>query len=130
MTPSDDLHFQRAVARIWRITAVLSLAGTLLFLLWRGWAWAAGFVLGCAISALNFRWLKQVATALGGPAAKPRMAVLLGLRYLLLGAGAYVILKYSGISLAAMFWGLFAAVAAVMIEILIELAYGSGTLDH
>jgi hypothetical protein len=49
--------------------------------------------------------------------------VLLGLRYVLLGAGAYVILKYTAISLPAALAGLFVPVAAVLIEILIELAY-------
>jgi len=130
MTPSDERHLEVAVARIWKITFALSIAGILAFLAWRGWTWAAGFLLGAGLSALNFRWLKRLAAALGSEVAKPRMAVLLGLRYLLLGGGAYVILKYSRISVAAMFWGLFVSVAAVILEILIELAYGSGTLDH
>jgi hypothetical protein len=130
MTPSDEAHLERAVGRIWRITGVLSAAGALAFLGYRGWRWAEGFALGAGLSVLNFRWLKQVAMGLGSTAAKPRMAVLLGLRYLLLGGGAYVILKYSAISVAAMFWGLFVCVAAVILEILIELAYGIRTLDH
>ena len=130
MTPSDERHLAGAVARIWKISYALSIAGVLAFLAWRGWTWGAGFLLGAALSALNFRWLKQVAIAVGSAAAKPRVAVLLGLRYLLLGAGAYVILKYSRISVAAMFWGLFVSIAAVILEILIELAYGSRTLDH
>jgi hypothetical protein len=80
-------------------------------------------VLGAIISALNFRWLKQVAMMLGSGRARPRAAVALGLRYLLLAGAAYVILKYSVISLPATLSGLFVAVAAVIFEILFQLAY-------
>jgi hypothetical protein len=128
---SDERHLARAVERIWKGIAILGAGGTLAFFAWRGWKWAAGFALGSAVSALNFLWLKQVATSLGDAHAKPRMAVLLGLRYLLLGGCSYVILKYSEISLPALFWGLFVAVAAVILEIAFELMYArNGTVDH
>jgi hypothetical protein len=59
------------------------------------------------------------------------MAVILGLRYVILGGIAYGILKYSAVSLPAMFWGLFVTVAAVILEILFELVYArNGTVDH
>jgi len=127
---SDEQHLARAVERIWKITFAIGAGGALALFAWRGWTWGAGFALGSAISALYFRWLKQVAMALGSAAAKPRMAVLLGLRYLLLGGAAYVILKYTAISLPAMFWGLFVAVAAVILQILFELVYGNRTVNH
>ena len=133
---SDEqrLHHERwleaAVARIWKLIAVLTTLGAVL-LLFRGWTWSAGWLLGSAASALNFRWLKQLADALGGPAAKPRKAVFLGLRYAFLGGGAYVILKYSAISLPAALSGLFVSIAAVVLEIIFELAYArNGTLHH
>jgi hypothetical protein len=128
---SDEHHLARAVERIWKITFTLGATGSAGLLLWRGWTWGAGFALGAAISALNFHWLKRVAATLGSTQAKPRVAVVLGLRYVILGGLAYVILKYSEISLHAMFWGLFVAVAAVVLEILFELVYArNGTLDH
>ena len=46
-----------------------------------------------------------------------------GLRYFLLGLGAYAIVKFSEISLTAALVGLFAPAAAVILEILIELIY-------
>ena len=46
-----------------------------------------------------------------------------GLRYALLGGGAYVILHYSPVSVTAALLGLFVAVAAVIVEICFELAY-------
>jgi hypothetical protein len=127
---SDERHLAEAVGRIWKMTLAFGFAGALTFWIWRGWTWSAGFVLGAAISALNFRWLKRVAMLLGSSEAKPKMAVILGLRYVILGAIAYVILKYSAISISAMFWGLFVSVAAVVGEILFELIYGTRTVGH
>ena len=120
-----------AVARIWKIIWAMAAFGAIALMLWRGWTWSAGWLLGSAVSALNFRWLKQLADSLGGAAAKPRKAVFLGLRYAFLGGGAYVILKYSAISLPAALSGLFVSVAAVILEILFELAYArNGTVHH
>jgi hypothetical protein len=128
---SDEQHLARAVERIWKTTFALSAAGIIGLFAWRGWTWGLGFALGSAVSALNFRWIKQLVMVLGRNDARPRMAVLLGLRYLLLGGCSYVILKYSEISLPALFWGLFVAVAAVILEILFELVYAqNGTVDH
>jgi len=128
---SDVLWMDRAVARIWKLIWAIGAGGAIALLAWRGWSWSAGWTIGTAASALNFRWLKQLTESLGGGAAKPRRAVFLGLRYVLLGVGAYVILKYSAISRPAALSGLFVSVAAVIIEILIELAYArNGTVGH
>ena len=127
----DELWMDRAVARIWKLMWAIAAGGAILFLLWRGWTWAVGWILGTVASAFNFRWLKQLTEAIGGEAAKPRKAVFLGMRYVILGACAYVILKYSAISLPAALSGLFVSVAAVIVEILLELAYArNGTMDH
>ena len=123
MAETDERFLQDAVDRIWKAMFAVAVAGALAAFVWRGWTWSAGFVLGAVISALNFRWLKQVAMMLGSGRARPRAAVALGLRYLLLAGVAYVILKYSVISLPATLSGLFVAVAAVIFEILFELAY-------
>jgi hypothetical protein len=144
--PEDDSYYQppsaaetlqyenwmsAAVARIWKIVWVMGAAGAIALMVWRGWTWSGGWLLGTAVSALNFRWLKQLADSIGGAAAKPRKAVFLGLRYVFLGGGAYVILKYSAISLPAALSGLFVSVAAVILEILFELAYArNGTVHH
>ena len=127
----DQLWMERAVARIWKLIWAIGAAGAVALVAWRGWWWGAGWVIGTAVSALNFRWLKQLVEAIGAEAAKPRKAVFLGIRYLLLGGGAYVILKFSAISLPAALSGLFVSVAAVIVEILLELAYArNGTVDH
>jgi hypothetical protein len=123
----DSLFFGRALRRLHWMIAVLSFSGASSAAVYGGWPWAAGFVLGAAASYLNFRWLTQLVNALGQAAQskppKKRVAVLLGLRYLLLGAAGYVILNFSALSLAAALFGLFVPVAAVILEILFELAY-------
>jgi|ERR1039458_2748129 hypothetical protein len=120
-----------AVARIGKLMWAMAAGGALGLGAWRGWTWSAGWLLGSAISALNFRWLRQLTEGIGSPTAKPRKAVFLGLRWILMGGGLYVILEYSVISLRAALAGLFVSVAAVIFEILFELMYArNGTVDH
>ena len=121
------MDLDRAVGRIFRLTlAVIALGATVYFLL-DGWRGGLGFLLGGMASYVNFRWLKRTVYALGeaagGKPPRARVAVLLGLRYLLLGGAAYAILRFSEISLTAAMVGLFAPAAAVILEILIELIY-------
>jgi hypothetical protein len=116
-----------AVWRISRISLALTGSGAAIYFAMAGWRGGCGFLLGAVVSYLNFRWLKRTVNALGETAGgkPPRawVAVVLGLRYLLLGLGAYAILKYSEISLTAALVGLFVSTAAVLLEILIELIY-------
>jgi hypothetical protein len=126
MDPEQTL-FETALRRIARGTVALAAAGCLVCLILRGWRWALAYLLGAAASYLNFRWLKRVVDALGGALAarpSPKFAILIGLRYLLLGAGAYAIVNFTSLSLPAALIGLFVPVAAVIQEIIFELIYG------
>jgi hypothetical protein len=124
MTNPDEQFYERAMERIRRATFALAVGGTLAALIWRGWAWGAGFAVGAAISWLNFRWLNHAVDALGGKRRlRARMAVLAGLRYLILGGMAYVILMFSKASVLAGLAGLFVSTAAVILEMLYQLAY-------
>ena len=124
MTSLDAAFSDRALARIWKAMFAISAAGAAAAYACRGWTWGIGFALGAAASVINFRWMKQFVDALGCDApTRARIAVLAGLRYLLLGGGAYVILEYSSISLSGALLGLFVPVAAVIVEIVIELTY-------
>src|SRR3989442_13923309 len=117
MTASpDDRRFARAIERMGKAMVALTVAGAIVLLAWRGWRWSLGWLLGCAASGLNFHWLRRVTEALGSRRAGQRKAVLFGLRYLLLGGGAYVILKYTAISLPAALAGLFVPAAAAIFE--------------
>ena len=121
------MDLDRAVGRIFRLTLALTAIGAAVYFVIGGWRGGCGFLLGGLISYLNFRWVKRTVYALGettgGKPPRSSLAVFLGLRYLLLGLCAYVILKFSEISLKAALVGLFAPTVAVILEILIELIY-------
>jgi hypothetical protein len=123
---------RRALVRIGKLMWVIAAGGAIGLTVWRGWTWSAGWLIGSALSALNFRWMKQMADGLGREGAKPSKAVFLGMRYLLLGGGLYVILKFTSISVPAALAGLFLLVAAVLLEILFELVMyaRNGIVDH
>jgi len=121
---NEDQVFDRALDRIGKAMFAISAAGTIAAAAWRGWTWGAGFALGAIASWINFRWLKQIVDALSNKRpTRKRVAVLAGLRYLLLAGGAYVIIHYSRISLLAALAGLFVAAGAVIVEIVIQLVY-------
>jgi len=121
------MNLDRAAGRILRLTLALIVLGAAVYFVKAGWRGGCGFLIGGLISYLNFRWIKRTVYALGeaagGKPPRTSVAVFLGLRYLLMGVGAYVILKFSEISLIAALVGLFVPTAAVILEILIELIY-------
>ena len=125
MEPADSAFFERAYQRLFRMMAALPILGTPVALYRGSWRAGLGFLIGAAFSVANFRWLKQLADALGrkGPPRKMWHAVLFGGRYFLFGAACYVIVKVFGISLLAVLLGLFVAAAAVILEIIYELLY-------
>jgi len=123
VTIPDD-WFEHTVTRLVRLMTVIAAVGTAVFFLWRGWKWGTGFAVGAAVSFLNFYWLKRLTGSLGSSRVRRRSAVFLVSRYLVLGLIAYVILRYSSISLPAALTGLFVSTAAVIAEILFELTYG------
>jgi hypothetical protein len=126
----EQALFESALRRMARATVALAAAGYLVCLVLRGWRWAVAYLLGAAASYLNFRWLKRVVDALGGALAarpSPKFAILIGLRYLLLAAGAYAIVNFTSLSLPAALIGLFVPVAAVVVEIVFELIYAPST---
>ena len=131
MAERDEAFYSAALRRIALSMAALGAGGAVVLLAWRGWRWSAGFALGALASWLNFRWLKQLVDSLAGAARgkapRKRVAVMLGLRYLLLGAGGYAILRFSEISLTAVMIGVFVAAAAVILEILYELIFYART---
>lgn len=103
----------RRIHRIGIGIAIVAAAGVALRF---GWRDAVGFALGASISLVNLRsWMRLVdrlAEGKGGAGG--------GFRYLLMGAGAYVIFKVSGASAAAILAGLLTAVAAVLCELIGE----------
>src|SRR5689334_13221280 len=101
----DELTFERASWRIERFMFVITAIGTLSLWITRGWPSGLGFLLGAIFSTLNFRWLRRLVEAMGG--GKARGSIFLALRYLILGVGAYAILRFTFINLTAVLAGLF-----------------------
>ncbi|HUP03819.1 MAG TPA: ATP synthase subunit I [Bryobacteraceae bacterium] len=118
----DELTYPRAAARITRYMYVLAAAGALGA--WAHWGWraGAGFLFGALLSAVNFWVLRGMVNRLSG--ANPRRgSFLLALRYPLIAGFAYVILKFSRISVSAALAGIFVFTAAVFIEVAFEIAH-------
>lgn len=121
----DSAFYDRALRRLDRIAVAMGIGAVVWFLVWSGWRDAAGCAFTAAASVYNLRRLKQLAAGVsGGPRRSgAASAVALGLRYLILGGICFVIIKFLGVGLGAIFAGLFTSVAAVLAEIFYELLF-------
>lgn len=120
----DAAFYERALSRLDRIAIVLAAGVSLVFLGIEGWRAGVATAAMAAASIYNLRRLKGIAAAID-PGTKTRTisAVLVGLRYLLLGAICFVIIKYFEVSFLAIVAGLLVSVAAVLVEIVYELLF-------
>jgi hypothetical protein len=96
-----------------------------------GLAYAGSFLAGAAAALLNFWLIERFVNRLGEAAlagsAKPAGATSfrMFIRFLFIGLGAFVILRFTGINIVAALCGVLVCPAAVMLEILYELlTYG------
>jgi len=119
----SDAFYSGALTRITRWMIGLAVVAIVPIWVWYGWRIALGFACGCAISSLNFHWLKRVVTALaeritqaGRPQSGKGIVLRFLLRYLLMALAAYVIFSVSPASLYGLFAGLFLPVAAIACE--------------
>jgi ATP synthase I subunit len=116
------MNYDRALSRIKYLTLVVGLVGSVAVLFARGRGAAAGFLAGAGVSYVNFELLSGLAHVLGASAPKARgWGVLIALRYAIVGAAVYVIVRVLGITPVAVLAGLLATFAAVILEILYEL---------
>lgn len=124
---TDEQLFAASGRRIWRISATMTGTVAAVGLAAAGWRWAAGFLCGAALSAGSFWAIYRAVVSLGAadaaPDRRPSTAILSGMRFLLLGGIAYVILRIQFVSFSALLWGLFAVTGAVLLEILFQLIY-------
>ncbi len=103
--------------------AILAVAGLVATASFGGKKVGVGFAVGALFSALNFYlWHRMVARI--GEASSPS-PVFFGLRYFGFVLAGYAILNYFEASVLAALAGCFVAVAAVILEILLELIYGT-----
>ena len=131
---SSDAFGQGGEQRVEYLMIGLGVAGTAFVAIRWGWRAAAGLALGAALSWLNYRWLKQGVGALArvatAQAGAPQVRIPRGIYAKLIGRVAlllvvvYVILSGSLFPGATFLAGLFAAAAAVMIELIYRLVRG------
>ena len=127
MGPEDAAFYERALGRVYRWMYYTGVAGAGAAVFWRGWQGAVAFTAGAVAAYFSFKWIHEAVEAMG-PRARPtrkRVFVFLGLRYVLLGVGAYAIVLIFGMNAIPALLGLFVPMAAVNIEIIYELAHGT-----
>jgi|YelNatPaOPRAMG01_1025707.scaffolds.fasta_scaffold38180_4 hypothetical protein len=127
MGPEDAAFYSRAIGRLYRWMYYAGVLGTGACVFWRGWQGAIAFAAGAAAAYFNFKWLHEAVMAMspGAPPARGRIFVFLALRYAMLGVGAYAIVMIFGMNAIPALVGLFVPMAAVIIEIVYELAHGT-----
>ncbi len=124
MSDTGDQFYAAAYRRIYRNLGALAIIGAIAAAIWKGWLFGLGFLAGGLGALAIFGWFHYLGSALGGdgPARSKRaLAWAAGMRYLLLGAVAYAMIKYLGISNVSFLLGLSILAPAVLIEILTEL---------
>ena len=107
--------------------AGLAVAGTVAAGVYGGVSWAVGFLTGAVFSTVNFWFWHRMVQRVGQPSEGSRNSsiILFGIRYFLFVGGVYATIRYFEASLSAALTGIFVAVAAVFLEILFELIYGT-----
>jgi len=136
---ADERFYAAAERRIEYLTLGIGAVGTAgAAILW-GISTGVGFAMGAALSWLNFRWMKQGIGALARLSAAqegaekirvPRSVYFKFLgRYALLILAAYVILRGFKFVIVSVLAGLFAVVAAVLVEMIGQL-FRSGPVSN
>jgi hypothetical protein len=124
MPPNDQAFYESALRRIKVIILILGLTGAVFLATWKGVRFGGGFLIGAAASYLSFwRW-EQVVEAVIVAKAR-RSPWMLSLRFVVLIAAGYVIIKLTGFNISAAVTGLLLPGAAVTVEILYELIHGT-----
>jgi hypothetical protein len=126
----DSAAFERAIARLPRWILLLAVAGTVIAGSFFGIAAAGGFLAGSIAAWINLRIVERtvdrVARLSGTARPGGGAGTWLLIQFAGLILGAFVILRYSGFSMAAAFCGFLVCPAAVVLEIIYELV----TYEH
>ena len=125
------MNVEAALRRIYLWIVAFGASGTLAILVWKGWREGLSFATGAAVSGLNFHWIKGAAdvlmakfTSQPDPQPPKRVAAKFVLRYALIGMAGYAIFVYLRVSVTAFLGGLLVVAAAIMAEMIYELATG------
>jgi hypothetical protein len=122
---TEEAFYATVYRRLVWIMIVLVVAGTAAAAIAFHMPMALSFLAGGALAILNFHWLKRTIEAMGGrlpSRVRSAWGVVLRflLRYVLIAAVAYVILKSTTNSLYGFFVGLAVPVGAILIEAVYE----------
>jgi len=122
---TEEAFYAEVYRRLVTIMALLVIAGTIMAGIWYGLLMAVTFFVGSVIAVLNFHWLKHTIEALGGrlpSRARAAWGVVFRflLRYFLIAAAAYVIVKSTTNISYGFFAGLAIPAGAIMVEAMYE----------
>ena len=125
--PEDEAFYAAAERRIEYFTLAVGAASAIVAAIFWSVKAGAGVAAGAVLSWINYRWMKQGISALArlstaqAGAEKPRLPATVYLkslgRYALLIVAAYAILRGFSLPAVSFIAGLFAVVAAVLVEI-------------
>ncbi len=130
MSPTpQQAPFEAAIARLPRWILGLSVGGTLVTAAFLGVQGAGGFLLGSIGAWINLRLIERAVNRISRQAlsSEPgnihsrRAGFGLLIRFIALILVAFVIIRFSGFSLGAVFCGFLVCPAAVILEIVFEL---------
>lgn len=120
---TEEIFFTSSYRRLVSNMAVLALLGGAATWIYYGHTMSMVFLLGSAIAIVNFHWLRRSVEAMGArldrtghPPSRAGVVMRFLLRYVLIGAAAYAILKSTANSLNGLFFGLSLPVGAILIE--------------
>lgn len=122
-----ELDFDRGIARVPKMIAVLGVAGTGVAGRMGGLPYAAAFLAGAGAAYFNFRVIERAVDRLGNLAGAPSAktpktsGVVMFIQFAVFVIGAFVILRLSGFNVAVALCGFLVCPAAVLIEICYEL---------
>jgi hypothetical protein len=127
-TEAADTFYTAIYQRLVGIMVVLATAGTAAVWIKYRAVMALSFLAGSFIAILNFHWLRRTIEAMGPgledsgkPPSRSGVVARFLLRYVLIAAAAYVILKSTANNLYGLFAGLSLPVGAILIEALYEI---------
>ena len=126
----QDWDFYRQVfGRLVRIMAALAVVGIPIAWIKYSSAVVLSFLLGSAVAILNFYWLRRTVEAMaaylqttGEKPSSARVVSRFVLRYLLIAAAAYAILRGTTNGLYGLFAGLSLPAAAILIDAVYEVS--------
>ena len=118
---------ERVAGRLYKLMGALAMSGVVLSWILFGAAGALGFGIGSAISFANGYWMHRLVWAIGDPGRKPsRPSIIFALlRYIIILVALYAIFRVSETGFLTALAGCFVHIAAVVLEVVYELTYGT-----